>query len=565
MNERAAPPAAAAASRRAPQPRPTVSGRDREFLPAALEILEIAAAAAPLALIATICALRPRRARLVVLRPPRRARGRAGQDRDGRPFQGDRAARSRQGGGDPRRGGPVGQGGRSAASSSTRPRRTRMRRAAEDALNASLAEIARRRYAIRGRRGAQRTQDAARRAPGRRGPEKRGPDGRRRTRRDRRLSPVEELAGRPELDDRLGRRLRPSRSACARRRCCAPISTQLSDALKALDKQMAQKLATRKRLDMSIAFQHTLMDTLNQRVATRQEAIDKKVGTKINLYDAKEELEKSQSQLASDEGQLIETDAALRELQSEKAKTVSQFIADNENKLAEASRKADEARQALAKAAARLGAHQALRADRRRRAADGGDHGRPGRHDRPAARRHHAERRQASGRGARRQSRHRLRQARPAGRRSRSTPSPSPASACCTARWSRSPRARSRKKKPSARWPTPPPRPTPAQTPATAPGQAGELRLPGHGRARRNRHDDRQRHHPPHPRHDRHRRNQDRLPARHRLSPLAARQDRVRGGKREVARGRSEPLPSCVTCSSRPSGFHTLLETWLGC
>jgi hemolysin D len=129
---------------------------------------------------------------------------------------------------------------------------------------------------------------------------------------------------------------------------------QLSDALKALDKQTAQKLATRKRLDMSIAYQNTLMDTLNQRVSTRQEAIDLKVGTKINLYDAKEELEKSEAALASDQGQLIETDAALKEVQSEKAKTVSQFIADNENKLAEASRKADEARQALAKAAARL-------------------------------------------------------------------------------------------------------------------------------------------------------------------------------------------------------------------
>jgi hemolysin D len=117
---------------------------------------------------------------------------------------------------------------------------------------------------------------------------------------------------------------------------------------------MAQKLATQKRLDMSIAYQHKLMETLNQRVSTRQEAIDLKVGTKINLYDAKEELEKSQSQLASDEGQLIETDAALKELESEKVKTVSQFIADNQNKLAESSRKADEARQALAKATAKL-------------------------------------------------------------------------------------------------------------------------------------------------------------------------------------------------------------------
>jgi hemolysin D len=57
--------------------------------------------------------------------------------------------------------------------------------------------------------------------------------------------------------------------------------TQLADALK--DKQMAQKLATRKRLGMSIAFQNTLMETLNQRVSTRQQAIDLNVGTKINL------------------------------------------------------------------------------------------------------------------------------------------------------------------------------------------------------------------------------------------------------------------------------------------
>jgi hemolysin D len=144
------------------------------------------------------------------------------------------------------------------------------------------------------------------------------------------------------------------RSNSAKLLCFAADLQELSDALKALDKQMAQKLATRKRLNMSIAFQQTLMDTLNQRVSTRQEAINLAIGTKINLYDAKEELERSQSQLASDQGQLIETDAALMEIGSEKAKAISQFIADNENKLAEASRKSDEARQALAKAAARL-------------------------------------------------------------------------------------------------------------------------------------------------------------------------------------------------------------------
>jgi hemolysin D len=130
--------------------------------------------------------------------------------------------------------------------------------------------------------------------------------------------------------------------------------TQIADALRAYDKQIGQKEATLQRLRMSIAYEATLIDTLNQRVATRQEAIDLKVGTKINLYDAKEELEKSQSTLASDQGELIETDAAASELQAEKIKALSQFVADNENKADDAARKADEARAALAKASAKL-------------------------------------------------------------------------------------------------------------------------------------------------------------------------------------------------------------------
>jgi hemolysin D len=207
-------------------------------------------------------------------------------------------------------------------------------RSAADALNASLAEIARRRYAIETVRAAQEEESRMSGDP-------------------EAASAVEQLAGQSDMniawDESLPEPFRLREEAVLR----ADL-VQLADALKALDKQMAQKTATRKRLDMSIAYQHTLLDTLNQRVKTRQQAIDLNVGTKINLYDAKEELERSQSQLASDEGQLIETDAALKELQSEKAKTTSQFIADNENKLADASRKADEARQALAKASARL-------------------------------------------------------------------------------------------------------------------------------------------------------------------------------------------------------------------
>ena len=103
------------------------------------------------------------------------------------------------------------------------------------------------------------------------------------------------------------------------------------------------------------------METLTDRVSTRQESLQLNVGTKINLYDAKEALEKSQAALASDQGQLIETDAAIKELESEKLKSVSAFIADNQNKLVEAARKSDEAREAVHKAEARLHAPSSLR------------------------------------------------------------------------------------------------------------------------------------------------------------------------------------------------------------
>ena len=54
MNERTAPPAATPPQPPAPRPMSAVSGRDREFLPAALEILETPPPPLPIAMIATI-------------------------------------------------------------------------------------------------------------------------------------------------------------------------------------------------------------------------------------------------------------------------------------------------------------------------------------------------------------------------------------------------------------------------------------------------------------------------------------------------------------------------------
>jgi hemolysin D len=344
MNERAAPPEAPS-----PQPPPSrrtpvvVTGRDREFLPAALEILETPPPPLPIALMATIsaCAL----AALIWsyfgrLDVHATAPGKietAGYAKVIEPLDPGKIAAIHV-----ERGQTVKAGDLLLELDPAEANADSL--SAEDALNASVAEIARRRFAIDAVRSAGvAALIASDRLDARSKDDTLAADS----------GSVESLAGLAELkvawDETLPEPFRLREEAVLR----ADLG-QLSDALKALDRQMAEKLATQKRLDMSIAFQNTLMVTLNQRVSTRQQAIDLNVGTKIDLYNAKEELEKSQSALASDQGQLIETDAALKAVHSEKAKTISQFIADNENKLAEAARKRDEARQALAKADARL-------------------------------------------------------------------------------------------------------------------------------------------------------------------------------------------------------------------
>ena len=130
--------------------------------------------------------------------------------------------------------------------------------------------------------------------------------------------------------------------------------SSLRDTLLNNDKQVAQKLAARARLESSIEHQTHLISTLQDRVGTRQEAIKLSVGTKINLYDALESLDRSRAQLASDRGQLVETDAAVVELQAQRARMMSQFVADQTTRLADAEKKFEEASQYLAKARVRV-------------------------------------------------------------------------------------------------------------------------------------------------------------------------------------------------------------------
>jgi hemolysin D len=133
---------------------------------------------------------------------------------------------------------------------------------------------------------------------------------------------------------------------------------QLADTLNDLDQQIAEKSATIDKLNLSIAYRNKLIATPIDRVDLRNVGIKLNIDTKVNLFDAQESLEKSQSALASDQGQLVETNAAIKELASQKHKVTSQFVADNETKCADAERKAQDVAQQLAKAKAKLGRTQ---------------------------------------------------------------------------------------------------------------------------------------------------------------------------------------------------------------
>jgi hemolysin D len=333
MNERTAPPPTPAAppARQAPPSTLQITGRDREFLPAALEILETPPAPLPVAIMLVICGFVAAAlawsfyGRLDVHAVAPGKIETAGRAKVVQPLDPGKIAAIHVENGQHVKAGDVLfelDTAETEADANT----------ARNSLDTGLAEVARRRYSIETVRA---VEDA---------PESEA--GAARTKLDEAIT---------HANERISWNASVPEAYRVRERSVLTADlNQIGDALNDLDKQMAQKEATEMRLKMSIGFQDTLMKTLNDRVNTRQEAIDLRVGTKINLYDAKEELEKSQSQLASDQGQLIETDAALREIETQKTKALSQFVADNENKLLDAARKADEARESLAKASARL-------------------------------------------------------------------------------------------------------------------------------------------------------------------------------------------------------------------
>lgn len=134
---------------------------------------------------------------------------------------------------------------------------------------------------------------------------------------------------------------------------------QLSATVNSVDAQIAQKQAESKKLEQAISAQEALVETLRQREAMRELLLKQKAGTKTALIDARETLQYHLTSLATQKGQLAETAANLKVLEREKEKIIGTFASDNGQKLLEAERQADEAEQKLAKARVRV-AHTRL-------------------------------------------------------------------------------------------------------------------------------------------------------------------------------------------------------------
>jgi len=126
--------------------------------------------------------------------------------------------------------------------------------------------------------------------------------------------------------------------------------SQLASLQANLGSQLAEKQATRQRLQLSIEARKKLIALASERVEMRTEMSSKGAGSRALIIESLQQLETQKTADAADLGQLLETDAAVQSLQRKLEEVVTQFIADQTQKQAEAERRRDRLAQELIKA-----------------------------------------------------------------------------------------------------------------------------------------------------------------------------------------------------------------------
>ncbi|MCW2318209.1 hemolysin D [Rhodoblastus acidophilus] len=117
---------------------------------------------------------------------------------------------------------------------------------------------------------------------------------------------------------------------------------QLASALASLDAQIAQKETERDQLAATIASQQALIATLRQRVDMRAALVPSGAGSKASVIDATERMQSETTALNGQIAQRAQTIAAIKVLTEDRRKTISSFVAENTQKLADAQRQTDD-------------------------------------------------------------------------------------------------------------------------------------------------------------------------------------------------------------------------------
>ncbi len=125
---------------------------------------------------------------------------------------------------------------------------------------------------------------------------------------------------------------------------------QLIASRQSLDAQLAQQTATESKLRASIAEREKLLALSQERIDMRETLSSRGAGSRALVIDALTQFQNDKTAQASEQGQLRETVAAMETARRKFSEIVAQFVADQTQKLVEAERKRDQIQQDLIKA-----------------------------------------------------------------------------------------------------------------------------------------------------------------------------------------------------------------------
>jgi hemolysin D len=125
---------------------------------------------------------------------------------------------------------------------------------------------------------------------------------------------------------------------------------QFRSAANSIKAQIAEKEATKQRLALSIDARRKVLGLSKERVGMREEIKTRGAGSRALIIEAELQYENFRTTDASERGQLMETDASIDALDKRLKQAEGQFIAEQTQKAAEADRRRDRLEQEIVKA-----------------------------------------------------------------------------------------------------------------------------------------------------------------------------------------------------------------------